>query len=151
MATNAIPLSVAQAELEKAEAELRRQQQEVEQLRSFVQGYEILLRRMSATDTQQLPLPTAAEPVPAKVKISSKPKKHGRGLTVVDLAIQELEGAGTFLSTSDLTDRMVLSGYKPRGTTKPRDAVYATLFHAAKKEGSRLVKAGATFGLRDWP
>jgi HB1/ASXL restriction endonuclease-like protein with HTH domain len=157
MATNVISLDVAQAELEKAEAELRRQQQEVDQLRAFVHGYEAMLRRMGIEQTSAAPesakkaddVPPPAPP-PAAPTSAPRPSTPGKGLTVEQMAIRELEKAGTFLGTRDLAERMAANGYRPKGNGKLPETVYATLIHPSKRPGNRLIKVGATWGLREW-
>ncbi len=158
MATNAITLEEARAELENAEAELRRHreqgqklEEETEKLRAFVQGFEVMLRRRGGNSKQLTQKAKNPEPAP-KAEPKQAPSKQApaptRKLTVVELAVQELEKGGGSLHIDVLTERMIAAGYEPRGTGKPKDAVYATLYHVAKKPDSPIARDRATFTLR---
>ena len=70
-------------------------------------------------------------------------------LTVTARAIRELEKAGEFLSTQELLDKMLASGYKPQAKGSVYDAVYGTL-DAVRRRNGPIVRDSGKWGLLDW-
>jgi DNA-directed RNA polymerase delta subunit len=71
-------------------------------------------------------------------------------VTAPALAIRELEAHGDFLGTHELLEILQRYGYKPKGKSTPYDSLYASLWHAANKDGNRVVNRDAKWGLREW-
>jgi hypothetical protein len=160
MENDSISLSVLQARIEAAEIECRQAEETVrkaiEQRDRFLTALQVFQEVLAGVNGET---PQAVEAVPevaAPVKATSKrqrrkPSKPSKpAITAPDLAIQELESYGDFLGTQELLEVMQRHGYMPKGQGRPYDSLYGSLWHAANKDGSRLVNKDAKWGLREW-
>ena len=73
-----------------------------------------------------------------------------RDPTAGEFAVRVLETAGKPLTTRELSEGMAALGYKTTSTKTLWEAVYGTLTGSLRVKGSRLVKFGANWGLREW-
>jgi len=147
-------IAVAEADLHRAEEQVKKSREQWERLQTAHQVLEEMLGGEEHQVTKTLP-PAAPKPAPrfgrgAGLPIPPPPKFPPREPTVEERAIEELKKVGAFLSTQDLVQRMQASGYKSESKGKVYDTVYGTLDHARKKENTRLVRQDAKWGLREW-
>jgi hypothetical protein len=102
-----------------------------------------LRRSREPIDVAGLNRVLSAEPEP--------PPPPSPRLTIEQWAVTELERAGRFLKTEELTERLLRAGFTFAGTSRAYDVVYSGVFHAIKKKsGSRIVRQNAAWGLREW-
>jgi len=147
MLNDSISLSELKAKLEELETERQRLNTAYQVLEEMIRAKEA-----KAPPAQEAPAAPAPVPPPPPAQRTVWPPVKKREVTVEDRAVHELEKARRFLTTNELVDAMVQSGYNvgKKNPVKVYDSVYGSLDHARKKANARIVRENGSWGLLEW-